>query len=236
MNKIKYLADGDSINHDHFCEFLIQRKNEPAPPIRFYEKPFIKRRSLSVLLLLDISGSTGDKIKNKKTLDIEKQAGLILGQGLYALNDQFAICGFSGNGPKNCEFHIYKDFLEKWNKSAKARIFAAKSLSSTRIGPALRHAGFKLRFTDSRQKLIILITDGKPMDTGYSPETRYAQHDIRMANLENRQSGITTFGISTLQNSKSDMDIMFPDKRYIILNHIKDLITVLPRIYIKLTL
>ena len=85
------------------------------------------------------------------------------------------------------------------------------------------------------QRLIILITDGRPMDQGYDPGTRYAQHDVRMACEENRRKGIYTFCISTMENSRADMEIMFPERRFVILEDISDLPRVLPGLYIKMT-
>jgi nitric oxide reductase activation protein len=74
------------------------------------------------------------------------------------------------------------------------------------------------------------------MDTGYDPNTRYAQHDVRMACDENEQEGVHTFAISTEENSVADMEIMFPGRRFAILSDIGDLPTVLPRLYTRLTL
>ena len=81
----------------------------------------------------------------------------------------------------------------------------------------------------------MLVTDGKPMDTGYDPETRHAQHDVRMACQENARRGICTFGISTEQNTAADMEIMFPRRRFAILPDIRALPRVLPKLYVRLT-
>jgi nitric oxide reductase NorD protein len=88
---------------------------------------------------------------------------------------------------------------------------------------------------EARQRLIILVRDGKPMDTGYDPNTRYAQHDVRMACEEGRRQEIFTFCISTEENSRADMEIMFPDRRFAILSDIRQLPRVLPALYVKLT-
>ena len=77
--------------------------------------------------------------------------------------------------------------------------------------------------------------DGKPQDTGYDPATRYAQYDVRMACHECERHDINVVCISTLENTRSDMEIMFPRRRFIILPHIEELPQVLPRLYVKLT-
>jgi len=231
----KYLPDGDLINHELLLRYLIQRKNEPSPKIDFYEKTLITQRDLAVLILLDVSGSTGEKAVQNKVIEIEKEAAIILGEGLNTLDDRFAICGFSGNGRKNCEYYIYKSFKDDWNKDSRGRILSASPLSSTRIGVALRHSGYLLSKVEAKQRIIILITDGKPMDTNYDANTRYAQYDVRMACEENKHQGIYTFCISTEENSRADMEIMFPNQRFVILTDLRQLPNVLPKFYVNIT-
>jgi nitric oxide reductase activation protein len=233
----KRLAEGDDINVDLLLDHLIDSYREPSPPVRFYEKQIMNHRDLAVLILLDVSGSTGGQLAGHvKVLDVEKQAAVILGQGLASLNDRFAVCGFSSNGRERCEYLLFKSFDEQWGSDAINRIMAAWPRSSTRIGPALRHAGHLLSLQPARQRLIVLVTDGKPMDQGYDPNTRYAQHDVRMACEENARQGIHTFAISTEENSLADMEIMFPRRRFVILPSIADLPRVLPQLYLRLTL
>jgi hypothetical protein len=235
VRKEKYLDEGDYINPDLLLEYLINRRQEPSPPVRFYEKPLTTQRDLAVLLLLDTSGSTGEDAGPEKVLEIERRAALLLGQGLHALGDRFAVCGFSSHGREDVAFAVYKDFEEEWGREALGRIQAARPANSTRIGAALRHAGWRLSQVEARQRLIILITDGKPMDSGYDPNSRYAQYDVRMACEENERLAVHTVGISTEENSLADMEIMFPGKRFAILPDIRLLPDVLPRLYLRLT-
>ena len=235
INKIKRLADGDDINHDMLIRYLVESNRDPSPKIDFYERPLVDRRDLSVLVLLDVSGSTEEEVEGERIIDIEKHAALILGQGLASLGDRFSLAGFSSNGRDDCRYFPYKDFTDPWGHESISRLYAAESSSSTRIGVALRHAGFRLLEEPSKQRLIILVTDGRPMDQGYDPETRYAQHDVRMACEENRKNGILTFCVSTMENSRADMEIMFPERRFVILKNITQLPKVLPQLYIRLT-
>lgn len=234
--KEKRLAEGDEINPDLLISYVIDSKREPCPPVQFFEKPLISKRDVAVLLLLDISGSTAEIVNEQKVIEIEKQAALVFGNGLAALDDQFAICGFSSQGREQCEFLIFKDFSDTWDRQSMSRVLSAQPMCTTRMGAALRHGGSRLGEVEGLQKLIILITDGKPLDHDYSPETRYAQHDVRMACLENKRQGIITFCLSTLENTRSDLELMFPDRRFIILNSIQHLTQLLPRCYMKLTL
>jgi len=240
--KEKYLAHGDEINIDLLVEYMALKRALPAPRVRFYEKPFIKRRDLAVALLLDVSGSTAsvpeqvtsDRAGNR-IIDLEKRAALGLGEGLDALGDEFAIYGFSGNGRENCNFFIYKDISESYSDESKRRLLAAHPTASTRMGVALRHCHAKLQGHAARKKLIILITDGKPQDSGYDPASRYAQYDVRMACHECAKDGIHVVCLSTLENSRADLEIMFPHRNYVILEDMTRLSDVLPMLYLKIT-
>jgi nitric oxide reductase activation protein len=73
------------------------------------------------------------------------------------------------------------------------------------------------------------------MDTGYDPQSRYAQHDVRMACEENRRAGIVSFAIATREDSAADMRFMFPGARYAVMRNVRELPRELTRIYARLT-
>lgn len=231
----RYLQDGDTIDTDALITFLVDRHREPSPRMRFYEKPRILERDLAVQVLLDISGSTGESSRHDRFIDVQKRAALVLGEGLEGLGDRFAVCGFSGSGRENCEYFVYKDFDQPWDRESRERLMAAGPRSSTRMGPALRHSGYRLDLLEARTKLVVLLCDGRPMDSGYDPNSRYAQYDVRMACTENRRRDIHTFCITTNENTVADMQIMFPQGNYAILPRVRALPRVLPKLYLKLT-
>ena len=235
VRRERRLREGDAIDPDLLTDYLVRRRNEPSPKVDFYERPVIARRDLAVLILLDASGSTGELAGERRVIDVEKHAAVILGQALASLGDRFAVCGFSTNGREDCIFHVYKDFDDTWDRAGIAGVLAAYPANSTRIGAAMRHAGYRLSQLDARRRLILLITDGKPMDAGYDPNSRYAQHDVRMACEENARKDVHAFGISTQANSLADMEIMFPRRRFALLPDIRHLPRVLPKLYVKLT-
>ncbi len=234
--KERYLREGDNINIDMLVEYISQRKAKIIGREDFYEKPFINKRDITVALLIDLSGSTGEKVDQAKSIiELEKESAYILSEGLNDIGDRFGVFGFTGNGRMNAEFRIFKDFDSDWNQDSQQSLLNASPGSSTRIGVAVRHAGYKLKQVPSRQKILLLITDGKPMDSEYDPNSRYAQYDVRRANEENYREGIDSFCISTEENKIEDLEIMFPYHRYVIIRSMKDLPRILSRLYLKIT-
>ncbi|MCK5844383.1 MAG: VWA domain-containing protein [Victivallales bacterium] len=234
--KEKRLPEGDNINIDLLTNFLSARKTGTFEKERFYEKPLIRKRDLTVAILLDMSGSTGEGAADgRKVIDLERDSAYILAEGLAEIGDRFGIFGFTGSGRENVEFFIFKEIDEEWDIQAKKALFSARPGKSTRIGVAIRHAGRKLREIRSKKKLILVVTDGKPMDAEYDHKSGYAQYDIRKANLENAADGIDSFCISTEENSLRDLELMFPNHRFLIVNNLNDLPRTLSSVYLKLT-
>ncbi len=255
VRTINRLREGDSIHIDHLMEYLSQGRKRSNSEPRFYQKPLIDRRDMAVSILLDISGSTAgdvnesaDPDKNSRdskftdsrngdqsVLQLEKEAAFVLASGLNRLGDSFSIYGFTGVGRENCLFYRFKDFDDTWDRAARQNFLSTRPGSSTRIGPALRHAGWRMAQQPEKTRLLLLITDGKPCDQGYGTESQYAQHDVRKACQENQREGIHTFCVSTSKNDPADMELMFPRGRYVILTDFRKLPVELSQLYLHLT-
>src|SRR4029077_3409294 len=52
----------------------------------------------------------------RRTIDIEKQASIILCQALEKIRDSYALYAFSGSGRADVEFYVVKDFQEPLNQ------------------------------------------------------------------------------------------------------------------------
>ena len=243
------LLEGDGIDLDLFMEYITQGEHKQESEMRFYNKPLTRRRDVAVALLMDVSGSTGDSPDatnpkdqdaalgkaGKTVLDIEKRAAFVLSAGLDSLDDKFGLFGFTGTGRENCVFYVFKDFDSPWNPNARERLFAVGPGSSTRIGAALRHTGWKLSREPAKTRLVLLVSDGKPCDQGYDTESGYAQRDVRKACEELRRNDIHSFCITTTENSPADMELMFPNGRHLILDTIQHLPRALSRAYLRMT-
>jgi nitric oxide reductase activation protein len=250
----KRLQEGDRIHLDDFVEYISERQATPRNEMRFYTKPLTTRRDIAVALLLDLSGSTAEQtsihathdqpvvamqptraLRPTTVLDIEKEAALVLAEGLNTLGDRFAVFGFTGTGRHNCMFCVFKNLAEKWTDKRRDTLISATPGSATRIGPALRHAGWHLAQCQAKTKLLLLITDGKPCDQAYDTETHYAHYDVRKACQENARNNVHTFCVSTGENTPADLELMFPNGRYLNLEDISRLPRALAYLYLRIT-
>ena len=126
----------------------------------------------------------------KRIVDLEKESLVLLIHALETIGDTYGIYGFSGYGRENVDFFVIKDVQEALSDKVKRRIDKVSPLQATRMGPAIRHAVTKLDQLEARTKFLILISDGRPQDRGYSREgveKEYAIHDTRVALMETRE-------------------------------------------------
>jgi nitric oxide reductase activation protein len=175
---------------------------------------------------------------SKRVIDIEREALVIMAEALESLGDEYAIYGFSGYGRDSIEFFPVKEFMEAYSERVRCRIGAMKPRKSTRMGPAIRHSLEKLTATDSRMKVLILLSDGYPQDFDYGPDRSsrdYGLHDTAMALQEARRKGIHTFCVTVDQAGNDYLKEMCGGDNYLVVERPSALPRILPRIYRGLT-
>ncbi len=106
-----------------------------------------------------------------------------MSEALEAVGDVYSINGFTSEGRRNVKFYVVKDFSEKYSDEIEKRIGGITFQNNTRLGAAIRHAAAKLLRQESRTKLLIILTDGRPYDHDYG-DARYAREDVREALIE----------------------------------------------------
>ena len=181
----------------------------------------------------------GARRSYKRIIDLEKEAVVLLIHALEAVGDTYGIYGFSGYGRENVEFYTVKDIDEQFSDKVKSRIDRISPLHATRMGPAIRHATFKLESQEARTKLLFLISDGRPQDRGYSREgveKEYAVHDTKMALDEARDKNINAFCLTVDKNGHDYLKAMCQDMGYEVLDDIHALPRRLLYLYRKLTM
>ncbi len=174
----------------------------------------------------------------KRIIDLEKESTVLLMTALETIGDQYGIYGFSGYGRDNVEFFVIKDFHETLDEPIKNRLDKVTPIRSTRMGPAIRHATYKLEMTDAKVKILFLLSDGRPQDHGYGrdrTEKEYAIHDTKQALNEAKRVGITPFCLTVDRAGHDYLKTMCEDIGYEVVADIEALPSRLPTLYRRLT-
>lgn len=185
---------------------------------------------LAVTLLTDVSLSTDAWVDNRRVIDVEKEALLVLSHGLAACGDRYSVLSFTSRRRDWVRVETVKGFDEAMGPEIEARIAALKPGYYTRIGAALRHASADIARQPNGRKLIILLTDGKPNDVDYY-EGRYALEDTRRAVTEARRNGISVFAVTVDRNAGTYLPALFGQKGFALVGSLVRLPSALPAIY-----
>jgi nitric oxide reductase NorD protein len=183
---------------------------------------------------VDVSLSTDAWIDNRRVLDVEKEALLVLSQGLSACGTDHSIVTFTSRRRSWVKMETVKDFDERTSSLVEDRIAALKPGYYTRLGTALRHTTSQLTKRPNRTRLLLVLTDGKPNDIDHY-EGRFALEDSRKAVQEARRLGVNVFAVTVDKEAKSYLPTMFGRNGYAMVGDIARLPAALPAIYRGLT-
>lgn len=151
------------------------------------------RRDMAIMLLIDISGSTDGWVSSgRRVIDVEREALLLVCIALGAMGEPYAVQAFSGHGPRSVSVRTLKRFDEPYGNQVATRIAALEPDQYTRAGAAIRHATATLMREPASQRLLLLLSDGKPNDVDVY-EGRYGVEDMRRAVIEAKLQGIAPF-------------------------------------------
>ena len=230
----KGVLEGEMIDLDRLIEHRVEAMTGLSPSGRIYVERQKKERSVATALLVDFSGSTQQRLPcGKSILQIEKEALILLSHAMDAIGDRFALYGFSGRGNASIDFYILKDFQTRFTREVDLRVGRASALAQNRDGAAIRHATSKLSRIDAQTRILILLTDGRPLDDGY--DGSYAIADTKMALREARKLGIHPFCITVDKEGAEYLKGMYGEVSYLVVDRIESLPEKLPLIYKRLT-
>ncbi|MEN3399407.1 nitric oxide reductase activation protein NorD [Brucella melitensis] len=185
---------------------------------------------LAVTLLVDVSLSTDAWVDNRRVLDVEKEALLVLANGIAACGDRCSILTFTSRRRSWVRVETVKDFDESFGLMVEHRIAALKPGFYTRMGAAMRHATAKLAEQPNRKKLLLLLTDGKPNDVDHY-EGRFALEDSRRAAGEVRAKGVNVFAVTVDREASAYLPALFGRGGYALVANLAKLPVALPAIY-----
>ena len=221
--------DGDNVDLDATVEAFSDRAAGLYPSEKVFVRLRRNKRDIAAAFLIDLSGSTSGWIN-----DMERTALLILSEAMQVLQDRFAIYGFSGRTRRRCELFRIKGIDEPYGETVKRRVANLKALEYTRLGPPIRHLTKLLSAVESRTRLLITLSDGKPDDyDGYNGD--YGIEDTRQALIEAKRKGIHPFCITIDKAEHSYLSHMYGAVNYVFIDDLAKLPVKIPEIYRKLT-
>lgn len=234
--RIRKLEDGDEIDINAAIRSMIDIRMGMYPDPRIMMRSIRKVRDISVLVLLDLSESTNEKVAGQEytVLDLTRQATVLLANAIDKIGDPFAIHGFCSDGRHDVEYYRYKDFDQPYNEIPKARIAGMTGQLSTRMGAAMRHASHYLKLQKSSKKLLLIITDGEPADIDVR-DPQYLRHDTKKAVEEAGRAGIVTYCMSLDPRADQYVSRIFGERNYLVVDHVERLPEKLPILYAGLT-
>jgi Mg-chelatase subunit ChlD len=180
---------GDDIDIDAAVEARVESLAGSPPDEGTYIESQRRRRDLAVLLLLDISGSSGKPSATGATVhEHQRAAAAALTVALHDLGDRVALYGFRSQGRSAVHVVPVKRFRDDLDTRVMSRLGALVPATYTRLGAAIRHGGFVLdRDGGTSRRLLVVLSDGFAYDHGY--EGPYAEADARRALAETRRRG-----------------------------------------------
>ena len=236
VQRIRKLEDGDEIDiNAAIASFIdIRLGNQPDP--RIMMRSVRKTRDFSILVLLDLSESTNEKVQDQEysVRELTQQACVLLADAINKVGDPFAIHGFCSDGRHDVEYYRFKDFDQHWDDEPKAKLAGMTGQLSTRMGAAIRHAGHHLQLQRSAKKLLIVITDGEPADIDVR-DPQYLRADTKKAVEEVAKHGVTTYCMSLDPRADNYVSRIFGQNNFMVVDHVQRLPEKLPLLYAGLT-
>jgi len=235
LRRMRRQADGEEVDIEAAVEALVERKAHISASEFVYIRRDRRDRDVAAAFLVDLSGSTGQQIGpgGARIIDVEKEGLVLLCEALEAIGDQYAVYGYSGQSRHDVQVLVLKDFDERYGPSVWRRIDAVQPLAQNRDGAAIRHALRRLSERAAKVKLLVMLSDGRPLDDAYQEE--YALEDTKAALREAKALGVHPFCITVDREARGYLERMYGDVCYLIIDRVESLPERLPRIYKALT-
>lgn len=183
-------SEGAEFDIGALIEYAIDLRCGQAPlNLDIYRASRRTRRDLGVVVVVDISGSSGEHAGDGQTVFRQQlRAAWQLTAALDGLGDHVALYGFHSWGRELACMVRLKGHEEPWSERISERCALLQPAGFSRLGAAVRHSeqllSDRIRLPN---RLLILITDGFAYDQDY--EERYAREDTRIALREAQAAG-----------------------------------------------
>lgn len=225
--------DGEQPDLDALVDRYSELRAGRTGDDRLYIRAERRRRSVATTVLLDLSLSSDAWINNRRVLDVSRESTLVLGEVASALGDALQVLAFASSTRNRCRVWMVKDWHDNW-PVGRARLGALEPQGYTRIGPAIRHATAELRAAPADQRLLLLVSDGKPNDYDRY-EGPHGISDVRRALREAEGVGVVAHVLTIDTAASAFLPSMFGAGRWHVVPSPDQLLSALTEVYGRLT-
>ena len=182
--------DEGPLDIDAAIESQLERLAGSAPDEAVYVESLRLRRDLSVLILLDVSGSaTQDSPAGGSVHVQQRDVAAALTTVLHEVGDRVSLYAFHSQGRQSVNLTPVKRFDEALDSAVMRRLFGLVPGAYSRLGAAIRHgASVLIEQGGTSRRLLVVLSDGLAYDHGYEPG--YGRADARKALAEARRDGV----------------------------------------------
>jgi nitric oxide reductase NorD protein len=222
LSQQKRQTEGQEFDLDALTDFYTDVHCKRTPSDKIFLSNRKKEKDISILLLLDSSLSSDGYVDGNKVIDVEKQVAILFGEIMEEHNIDFSVASFFSKTRNYLGYQVIKNFDENW-QTAKNKIGAIEPTGYTRIGGALRHAGCEMQKRKTKNKWVILLSDGKPNDYDRY-EGKHGINDVKQALRELNEYNINSYALAIEVKARYYLPLMFGQNHYQILPNTNELL------------
>ncbi|MGE4111681.1 MAG: nitric oxide reductase activation protein NorD [Burkholderiales bacterium] len=228
--------DGDDMDLNAVVTYVAEKRAGRSPRPNIYKRREIRQREVAVTLLADMSTSIMQHLPEGggRLVDRVRAGVLLFAESMEEVGDAYSIAGFCSKYRDNVSYYKLKGFDELLSEDIRAQIGGMSGRLATRMGAAIRHATAGFDGVESRRRLLLLLSDGRPEDYDDGGDRRYLHEDTRMAVKEAVAKGVHPFCITVDTMANQYLPQIFGPGHYLVLDHINSLPNKLPEIYLRL--
>jgi len=228
--------DGDDMDLNAVVTYVAEKRAGQSPRPAIYKRREIRQREVAVTLLADMSTSIMQHLPEGggRLVDRIRAGVLLFAESMEEVGDAYSIAGFCSKYRDNVSYYTLKGFDEKMSDDIRAQIGGMSGRLATRMGAAIRHATASFEGVESRRRLLLLLSDGRPEDYDDGGDRRYLHEDTRMAVKEAVAKGVHPFCVTVDTMANQYLPQIFGPGHYLVLDHINSLPNKLPEIYLRL--
>lgn len=228
--------DGEDMDINAVVNYVVEKKAGRSPKPAIYRRREMRQREVAVTLLADMSTSIMQHLPEGggRLVDRVRAGVLLFAESMEEVGDAYSIAGFCSKYRDNVSYYTIKGFEEPLTQDIRSQIGGMSGRLATRMGAAIRHATASFEGIESRRRLLLILSDGRPEDYDDGGDRRYLHEDTRMAVKEAVTKGVHPYCITVDTMANQYLPQIFGKGHYMVLDHINSLPNKLPEIYFRL--